>query len=52
MYCAVSIKAGDHEIELRYWTPGLLAGGIISLAGIGFWIKCGRGVRKEKRRGR
>ena len=52
MYCAAAIKAGDHEIELRYRTPGLLAGGIISLAGIGFWIKCGRGVRKEKRRGR
>ena len=31
---AVELEAGHHDIELKYWTPGLTAGIIMSLAGV------------------
>nr|MCR4746464.1 YfhO family protein [Lachnospiraceae bacterium] len=34
MYMAVELTAGDHEIELRYETPYLRIGAMMSLAGI------------------
>lgn len=32
-FMAVELSAGNHEVELRYWTPGLTAGIILSVIG-------------------
>lgn len=32
-FMAVELSAGNHHVELRYWTPGLTAGIILSLIG-------------------
>ena len=34
MYMGVDIGAGEHEIEMRYFTPGLKAGAAVSLAAL------------------
>lgn len=34
MYMAIPLEAGEHTIELKYFTPGLKAGILISVAGI------------------
>jgi len=33
-FMAVELPAGDHEIELRYWTPGLTVGIALSIFGV------------------
>lgn len=33
-FMAVELEAGDHHVELRYWTPGLTVGIIMSAAGL------------------
>lgn len=33
-FMAVELEAGDHTVDLRYWTPGLTAGLVIMAAGI------------------
>ncbi|MDE7325550.1 MAG: YfhO family protein [Lachnospiraceae bacterium] len=50
MYCALVLDQGEHEIELRYRTPGLVAGSMISLVGIVIWILCIKGRGGEGRR--
>lgn len=32
-FMAVELPAGDHEVELKYWTPGLTAGLVLSAVG-------------------
>ena len=50
-WMAVELAAGDHTVELRYWTPGLTEGitlsvsGVICLAGLFYFKK--RKTRKE-----
>ena len=34
MYMGMELEAGEHEIELKYMTPGLKAGALCSLVGI------------------
>ena len=42
-FMAIELEAGDHDIELKYWTPGLTVGivltclGVVSLAAIIVW---------------
>lgn len=33
-FMAVELSAGDHEIELKYWTPGLTVGIVLSAFGV------------------
>lgn len=33
-FIALELSAGDHEVELRYWIPGLTAGIVLSVVGI------------------
>ena len=33
-YMGMELEAGEHEIELKYMTPGLKAGALCSLVGI------------------
>jgi uncharacterized membrane protein YfhO len=33
-WMAIELSAGEHEIELRYWTPGLTAGICLTVLGI------------------
>ncbi len=48
MYMALYLEAGEHEIILKYRTPGLLAGGILSGCGTG--VFCGVVLVNRKRR--
>lgn len=34
MYMGVALDAGEHHLELRYCTPGLKAGAVISAAAL------------------
>ena len=36
-FMGIELSAGDHVIELKYWTPGLTAGIIVSLIGL-VWL--------------
>ncbi|MBO5998823.1 MAG: YfhO family protein [Lachnospiraceae bacterium] len=47
MFMGTDIAAGEHAFELRYDTPGLLAGVIISLAACAY-VLCGLIIRKKK----
>ncbi|MDE7326583.1 MAG: YfhO family protein [Lachnospiraceae bacterium] len=38
MFCALFLPAGEHEIVLRYRTPGLVAGIVVSAVGILVWV--------------
>ncbi len=38
MFMAIPLKAGSHEIVLKYKTPGLLTGFILTLIGFGIFI--------------
>ena len=33
-FMGVELPAGDHDIELKYWPPGLTAGIVLSCIGI------------------
>lgn len=37
-FIAFELSKGDHEIELKYTTPGLLIGGIVSFVGVGLLV--------------
>lgn len=50
-FMAVKAEQGENKIEFRYRTPGLAAGGIISLAGIGIFAVYMLLTRKNKRDG-
>ncbi len=40
MFCALSLEAGEHEITLRYRTPGLLMGTLVSFLGVLIFAGC------------
>ena len=40
MFCALSLEAGEHEITLRYRTPGLLLGTLVSFLGVLIFAGC------------
>lgn len=46
MFMAIPLAAGDHQIELRYFTPGLKAGFLATVAGIILLILIRRRMRK------
>lgn len=48
MFCALPLEAGEHEIELRYRTPGLAAGIVLSLIGFGSWAGIALCCRRKK----
>jgi len=47
-FMAVELSAGEHEIELRYWTPGLTAGITLSIIGAIGLIAIAVCCRKKK----
>lgn len=55
MFCGLLLEPGIHEIELRYHTPGLFAGMLISVVFLvlfvaegSLWIQKGRRRKKQK----
>lgn len=49
-FMAVELSPGDHEIELRYWTPGLTAGILLTCAGAAGLIVLVVWQRKDRRK--
>ena len=45
MFMSIPLTAGSHEIEIRYSTPGLFAGFILSILGVLIFVFCA--VRKK-----
>lgn len=50
-FMGVELEAGDHEIELKYWPPGLTAGIVLSCVGLVGAICLFVYMRKSKRKG-
>ena len=51
-WMAIELSAGEHEIELLYWTPGLTAGICLTVLGIIALICCILYDRKKKSSGK
>ncbi len=54
MYMAIPVEAGSHTIELRYTTPGLIPGLLVTVLGLVVWLlyfllKQRSALMKEKR---
>lgn len=49
-FMAVEISAGSHDVELRYETPNMKIGAVLSLAGIIAAVTIAIGRRAMKRR--
>lgn len=50
MYSALELEPGEHEIKLVYFTPGLKAGAILSIAALAFSIALYAVGRKKRRK--
>lgn len=49
MYMGVALESGDNNVELRYTTPGLKAGAVVSMAAVVLIIAlCVAGKKKKK----
>ncbi|MDO4522300.1 MAG: YfhO family protein [Eubacteriales bacterium] len=49
MYTGIRLSAGEHKIELRYTTPGLILGGEISAVSVLIYLGLWMMIRKRKK---
>ena len=48
-FTAIDLPAGEHRIELRYMTPGLVQGAIVSAAGVACLVVLAVVLRRRDR---